>query len=116
MEGQSKFETEFRREEKFWRDCSEKLSEAEYAAKMAEFLGEDFDQDFSEEDIIEDIIDGEKAKTELPPQFEACFREQKLFWKNCKRTLKVRDGACCGPGRLEDLSVSLCVFELRIRI
>ena len=88
MDGQSKFETEFRREEKFWRDCSEKLSEVEYAAKMAEFLGgEEFGQD-----IIEDIIDDKKAKTELPEQFEACFREQKLFWKKCKRTLKVRTG------------------------
>ena len=106
MEGQSKFETEFRREEKFWRDCSEKLSEAEYAAKMIEFLGgEDFDQDFIEEDfIVEDIIDGEKAKTELPPEFEACFREQKLFWKNCKRTLKVRIGMSQSSFRF-----SLCI-------
>ena len=31
--------------------------------------------------IIEGIIDGEGVKTELPSEFEAGFKEQKLFWE-----------------------------------
>ena len=45
-------------------------------------MWEDFVQDIIEENfVIEGIIDGEEVKKELPPEFEACFREQKLFWE-----------------------------------
>ena len=61
--------------------------------------GEDFDQDIIEENfVIEDIIDGEEVKTELPPEFGACFREQKLFWEKLQEN---SEGVCVqGPGVL----------------
>ena len=61
--------------------------------------GEDFDQDIIEEKfVIEDIIDGEDVKAELPPEFGACFREQKLFWEKLQEN---SEGVCVqGPGVL----------------
>ena len=48
-------------------------------------MWEDFVQDIVEENVIKGIIDGEEVKTKLPPEFEACFREQKLFWEELQR-------------------------------
>ena len=43
---------------------------------------EDFGQDIMEDNfVIKGIIDGEEVKTELPSEFKAGFREQKLFWE-----------------------------------
>jgi hypothetical protein len=43
-------------------------------------MWEDFVQDIIEENfVIEGIIGGEKVKTELSSEFEAVFRDQKLF-------------------------------------
>ena len=46
------------------------------------YTWEDFDQDIIKEKfVIEDIINGGEVKSELPPEFGACFREQKFLWE-----------------------------------
>ena len=52
-------------------------------------MWEDFVQDIIEENfVIEGISDGEEVKTKLPPEFKACFREQKFCWEELQETLK----------------------------